>query len=140
MNHLRYLDLLLEENKQVLYHTTLAKNVPLIIKNGIVPKKKGMTHGAVGQDVRVAIAIYAFENIIDAQRWAFRVEWDTKEKSAIIPFETNIKDWTVDTHWEAGLGRGKWLFNKKSVPPENILADEIQYPDEKVWKKLVKEV
>jgi hypothetical protein len=127
---------LFDEAKQketILYHTTLAKNVSIILKQGIVPKKKGITRGQLGQEIRAAVAVYAFTDRLDALQWAFRVEWDTKEKSAVIPFRAALKDWTADTHWEAGLGRGRWMYNQSIVPPEAILKDKIEYPDKETW-------
>ena len=130
-----------EENvkNDILYHTTLLSNLPKILQQGIkVQKKNRLSGGAIGQDIRAAIAVFAFENLEDAQRWAFKTEWDTKEKSVIIPFKANKSEWTLDTHWEAQLGKGKWLYLKQDIPPEDILKDDIIYPTPDTWKELAK--
>lgn len=134
---------LFDESRQkevTLFHTTLAKNIPAILQKGIVPKKKGLTSGPFGQDIRAAVAVYAFADRLDALQWAHTVEFDTKLKSAVIPFKAVLADWKPDTHWQARLGRGQWLYNPSPVPPEKIIESDIEYPTADTWRWLVKEL
>jgi len=125
-----------KEKEAILYHATLAKNVPSILKKGIVPKKKGITSGMFGQDIRAAVAVFAFTDRLGALKWAHKVEFDTKEKAAIIPFKAILKDWTPDTHWQARTG----VYKLSPVPPEKIIEDKIEYPTADTWRWLVKEL
>ena len=103
-----------------LYHVTFKKNIPSIKKKGLVPSKKALFKGAFGQDIRDAIAVYAFNELDDAIRWAFKLNFDTKKEVAIVVFDQAGK-WEKDTHWQAAMAKGEWLKSVTPVVPENII-------------------
>jgi hypothetical protein len=111
-----------EARTRILYHTTPLRRLRTIRKQGIIPKKRPVTTGMWGQDIRkIQDAIYAFESPHDALRWAHRFGWDKKQPSyAIIKFRSKEK-WIPDEHMEAGTGVGKWLACNCTVPPEDFI-------------------
>ncbi len=114
-----------------LYHVTLTENVGSILRSGInlFGGPAGISHWTVGDsgDRYGGGEIYAFEDEIDAYRWAFKMDWEQhgdlgSGKISIVVFEDDGKGWKQDTSdpiFQAGL-RGRSIRRGLPVPPELI--------------------
>ena len=109
-----------------LYHVTLTKNIPKIVKKGILTMQT--TNWTTGAGKRYGEGdIYAMTKEIDAFRWAGRMDWEFHKKMgsgqiSVIEFEADPTKWTVDKNdplSQAG-NKGKWLQSKYPVKPEQI--------------------
>jgi hypothetical protein len=110
----------------ILYHVTTLKNALKVLRQGIKPGQPQIwckkTMGAFEKGW-----IYAFDDQLDAVRWAFKTDWDLNtgripamEPVVIIEFETDIDHWVRDMHIESSSYRGKWYKSKISVLPDDI--------------------
>jgi hypothetical protein len=109
---------------KTLYHVTHKANLFFIKKNGITNQKKPANTGAAGQDIRDdPNAIYAFNDKIEAYRWAFKMNWnmDPSQEVVVIEFKSDAK-WEKDTHWQAqtAMKKGSWIRSRGSVSPKEI--------------------
>jgi hypothetical protein len=109
------------------YHVTFTRNVPRIIKRGIMTfrttnwvKADGTRHGDG--------SIYAFENEHDAVRWAAKMDWDHHKetgsgKISIVTFtaEYEWEEDTADPLSRAGQ-KGRWLKSRYPVWPERLVT------------------
>lgn len=120
-----------------LFHVTFRKTLPKIKKQGIRPQKFSIWTGAAGQHLGEFGRVYAFSNINDAMRWAFKQQWETKEPTVIVEFEDNNPGrWEPDTHWQACAAEGQWLKTFGAIKPEQLAAVHVVTP--KDLKKLAK--
>jgi hypothetical protein len=105
-----------------LYHVASTKVTTKIKKDGIVPQKKPSWTGAMGQDIRdCKDCVYAFTDLKDAIRWAFKAEWDNKgTKFNIISFDGSGSKWDKDTHFEASMAEGEWIRTKDTIQSDKI--------------------
>jgi len=125
------------EKISTLFHVTPRKNLERIMVNGIQPQKKSLTHGAFGQDIRTdKNKVYLFSSFDDAARWAHRVEWDTKEPVVILRVKDNKNNYTEDKHFEAGMGKGKWLMSD-AIDPSKIDFRDVIHFDSKTFGPLL---
>lgn len=102
------------------YHSTLAKNIPSITKNGLRPNKSGETNwgGMLGQDSHGNLF---FSDTPDKAKYygniVFRNTLQNEGQSSIALTLRikNAKGLTTSPDWERGE-----FSTKKPVPPENI--------------------
>jgi len=107
-----------------LFHATRTANLHRIHKQGLVPQMHSMWVGKLGQQLGEIGRLYAFTDLDDAVRFAFRLAWQSKP-TVVIEFEADKQDWALDPHPEGSMGaRGYWLVSKHQglvVPPQAIV-------------------
>ena len=111
---------------RTLHHVTFTDKVPQIQKEGLKPFQT--TNWKTGFGDRYGEGeIYAFENMIDAVRWAAKMDWDFHEdlgtgKISIVKFAEGL-DWEIDENDPISQsGReGDWLKRMHAVRPDEIL-------------------
>jgi hypothetical protein len=117
------------DRKTTLYHCTLTKSVPKIIKKGILPlQRSNWIVSGTGERYGGGF-IFAFDDYRDAVSWAMKWDWSLNDDFgtgdiSIVDFVADLKDWIVDDAdplSQAGA-RGKWLKSKKRVLPEDIVS------------------
>ena len=120
------------EPEEYLYHATLTKNLPSIMKRGILEKSEpNWTIGEGGANYGNG-EVYATTHPEDAARWAGRLDWAKHKKIgsgkvSIVKFKKNPKDeWKIDESDPLAQAVNKGLQVKlaKSVIPENIVSSE----------------
>ena len=110
-----------EYDSKILYHVTTVDNEFSIKEQGIIPQEKAMFHGREGQDVRQHKgSIYAMSCYLDALKFAFKLNWDTKMPIIIIAFEDKKSSWKEDTHWESKTSLCGWLYKSGTVSKNQI--------------------
>ena len=107
------------------YHVTETKLVPFIRMQGLLLKQtsnwvdgEGLRHGGG--------AIFSFECLVDAQRWAARMDWEMHRtygsgKISILTINGDVQ-WDIDhTDPISQLGRsGNWLKTFNHIPAHCI--------------------
>lgn len=117
----------MSEQKVTLYHCTLTKYVPKILKKGILlMQRSNWVVSGTGERYGGGY-IFAFDNYKDAVTWAMKWDWNLNDnfgtgQISIVEFLANPEDWSEDdsdplTRYSY---RGKWLKSNKRVPPEDI--------------------
>ena len=120
------------DRKTTMYHCTLTKYVPKIIKKGILPmQRSNWVVSGTGERYGGGF-IFAFENFKDAISWAMK--WDSSLNNddfgtgdiSIVEFLADLDQWVVDdADWlSQASARGKWLKSKNRVLPEDIVGTE----------------
>jgi hypothetical protein len=134
-NYHEFTRTLVTASEEVVYHVTHTKLVPKIKKQGILPMQtsnwsEGRDGGRYG-----AGWIFAFDNEIDAIRWAGKMDWEFNQKmgSGKISIVTLTKDdmWepdVADPISQAGAN-GNWLKRFKKIPPQEIKSLLTVTPD-----------
>jgi hypothetical protein len=115
--------------KVTLYHCTLTKSVPKIIKKGILPmQRSNWVVSGTGERYGGGF-IFAFEDYKDAVSWAMKWDWMLNSNLgtgdiSIVEFVTDDDNWVVDDADPISQfgARGKWLKSQKRVLPEDILG------------------
>ncbi len=110
-----------------LYHTTLTKNVSKIKKKGLLPFQTSNWIEQGSKDRYGEGEIYAFENFMDAVRWASKMDWEFHQKMgsgkiSIITIKKTGK-WIIDKNDPLSQfgSKGKWLKHEGSISSENIV-------------------
>jgi hypothetical protein len=120
-----------------LFHVTFKKTLPKIKKQGIRPQNFSLWTGAAGRHISEFGQVYAFSNINDAMRWAFKQQWETKKPTVIVEFEDkNPGRWEPDTHWQSCGAEGQWLKTFGMIKPEQLVAVHVVTPED--LKRLAK--
>lgn len=104
------------------YHVTLQKHALKIIKQGIKPLMPSNWVRADGTRYNEDGGIFAFEHPEDAARWAFKMAWDTKKKTAIVRLK-KTKGWDKDPSGDINIqmGKGKALKRFDSIKASDIV-------------------
>jgi GNAT superfamily N-acetyltransferase len=112
-----------------LYHVTQTEKVPAIQAKGILPLQpsnwvKGESDERYGEG-----EIFAFNNPIDAVRWAGKMDWDFNKsmgtgKISVVSFTPGKEKWVQDTADPMGQAgaQGKWLKAVGAIKPEQIVG------------------
>jgi hypothetical protein len=118
-------------NQVVYYHCCLTKQVPSILKKGILLlQRSNWLKGNSGERYGGGF-IYAFENHRDALLWARNWDWQVSKKPysgdiSIVQFTADPSEWMVDDNdpiTQSG-SHGRWLKKDRRVPPSDILSVE----------------
>jgi hypothetical protein len=116
----------------ILYHVTTLSNALKILNDGIQPNKPQMWRRLYAGKFPKGY-IYAFTDLLDSIRWAFKLDWELNEPNrldprlhpmkpiVIISFQCDYKDWIPDHHHEKTGYRGDWLKTMATVYPADIL-------------------
>ena len=118
-------------NQVVYYHCCLTKQVPSILKKGIVLlQRSNWVRGDTGERYGGGF-IYAFEDYKDALLWARDWDYNVSKKRysgdiSIISFTADPSEWMVDDNDPLSQSRshGRWLKKDRRVPPSDILSVE----------------
>jgi hypothetical protein len=111
----------------VLYHVTLTKHIPSILKNGITHFNPSNWIKAGSKERYGEGDIYAFESEQDAVRWAAKMDWDLHKKMgsgnvSVVQFQADRKNWKEDVADPIGQAgaTGAWLKSVVVVKPVDI--------------------
>ena len=111
-----------------LYHVTFTESVPKIQAKGILPLQSSNWVQAGSKQRYGSGEIFAFDNAVDAIRWASRMDWDFHQqigsgKISIITFVSD-QPWEIDTSDPLGQASatGHWLKRRRFVPAEDIIS------------------
>lgn len=111
----------------VLYHVTRTKDVPNIIKKGILPFRKSNWVGAIANERLGEGKIYAFEHPEDAIRWSAKMDFDLygsesgKGDISVVRF-IKSGEWDKDTNPTVPAIKGKALYTNEWVHPTYIVG------------------
>ena len=106
----------------VYYHVTTPDKLKKIKKFGVTRREKGEWKGMFGQDIREKKGVFVFDNLYDAQGWAFKTCWDRKiNRCYILKLKTTDTDFEEDSHWEASSAVGKWLVKQTNFESDELI-------------------
>jgi GNAT superfamily N-acetyltransferase/RNA:NAD 2'-phosphotransferase (TPT1/KptA family) len=122
----------------ILYHVTLTKNVPKIMKQGLLRFQP--SNWVTGNKQRYGEGeIYAFTDRYDALRWAAKMDWEFNTKTgsgkiSIVRIKPGEEKWEVDNNDPLSqFGKhGDWLKSQRAIPASQIIdafpvgASEVQ--------------
>ena len=113
-----------------IYHVTLTKNVPKILKQGIKPFQTTNWVKAGSGERYGEGQIYSFSHPADAARWAAKTDWSFNKsmgsgKVSIIKAGRS-EGWEKDpaqdeSPLDSAGSKGDWLRRYKAVPPSEII-------------------
>lgn len=132
---------ILNESEEVLYHVTHTKLIPKIKKEGLKRFQASNWLQRGSKERYGEGEVFAFENRIDAIRWASKMDWDFNQatgsgKISIVTFKPE-GEWEVDDAdpmAQAGA-YGEWYKTFTPQPPENIVS--VEPLTNKVVKELI---
>jgi hypothetical protein len=103
------------------YHVAASDDVPAIMRDGLVPNRKGRLKNQMGGALSDKGKVYVFSDFDDAARWAFRSEFGTGKKQTILKIDENPASFETDTHFESAGAAGNWLKREGTIPPQKIV-------------------
>jgi len=113
---------------KALYHVTFTENVPTIRAKGILPMQTSNWIKAGDSSRYGSGEIYAFENELDAHRWAAKMGWEffkdyTSGGISVVKFKSSA-GWEVDDNdpLSQAASHGRWLKKIGSVSPKDIIG------------------
>ena len=80
---------LLGESSNYLYHATLTKNVPSIMKQGLMQFQPSNWVRRDGERYNTDAGLFAFEHPVDAVNWAQKMQFNFKDDTSIIRVKTS---------------------------------------------------
>jgi len=112
-----------------LYHVTLTSHVQPIMKQGIRRFQTSNWAKAGSGERYGGGEVYAFENELDAIRWALNWDWQRNQEHgsgdiSIITISANPDEWEVDESdpLSQSSNYGSWLRSQRAIKPEELLS------------------
>ena len=104
------------------YHVTLSKNVPSIMQNGLQPLHTSNWVKGNGERYNEEGGVFAFEDAVDAFKWAFNMNWEFKQPVSIVRIRPS-DTWEIDPSEDIMLqsGNGRALRSTAMIPPSDIV-------------------